>query len=104
MSGRGKVVALFSCALFLSPFVTHNCWSQLSTGTIAGTVTDASGAVVPAAPITIVNEGTNATITVTSNSDGTFVSAAVPVGAYTVTVRKPGFRTYTEKGVEVHPA
>jgi len=79
-------------------------WSQVGNGTIAGTVTDKSGAVVPAATITIVNDGTNATITVSSNSDGTFASAALPVGMYTVTVTKQGFRPYTEKGVEVHPA
>jgi hypothetical protein len=104
MLRRGRLVALLCCALVLSPFVTRNCWSQLSTGTISGTVTDKSGAVVPEATITIVNQGTNAMLTVASSSDGTFVSAAVPVGAYTVMVTKPGFRTYTEKGVEVHPA
>jgi hypothetical protein len=91
------------CTALLA-FAPKLIWSQMSSGTIAGTVTDESGAVVPAATITIVNEGTNATTTVTSNSDGTFVSAAMPIGVYTITVTQQGFRTYTEKGVQVHPA
>ena len=103
MPGRDRLVTLLLCALFLSPPVARNCWSQLSSGTIAGTVTDNSGAVVPEATITIRNEGTNATITTTSNADGTFISAAVPIGTYTITVTKTGFSTYTEKSVEVHP-
>ena len=90
------------CSALLA-FAPKLLWSQLSTGTIAGTVNDESGAVVPGATITIVNEGTNATTTVTSNSDGTFVSAAMPIGVYTVTVTQQGFRTYTEKGVNVQP-
>lgn len=103
MPGKDRLVTLLLCALFLSPAVARNCWSQLSTGIIAGTVTDNSGAVVPEATITIRNEGTSATITTTSNADGTFISAAVPIGTYTITVTKTGFSTYTEKSVEVHP-
>src|SRR5215831_16361929 len=97
-----RVLWIILCGALLA-LAPKLLWSQLSTGTIAGTVTDESGAVVPGATITIVNEGTNATTTVTSNSDGTFVSAAMPIGAYTVTVTQQGFRTYTEKGVKVQP-
>lgn len=53
--------------------------------------------------IAILNEGTGARITTTSNADGTFISAALPIGTYTITVTKRGFSTYTEKSVEVHP-
>ena len=98
-----RVSGVMLCTALLA-FAPKLIWSQMSSGTIAGTVTDESGAVVPAATITIVNEGTNATITVTSNSDGTFVSAAMPIGVYAITVTQQGFRTYTEKGVQVHPA
>ena len=101
--GSKALWAILGLVLFLV-LAPQSAWSQVGNGTIAGTVTDKSGAVVPGATITIVNDGTNATITVSSNSDGTFASAALPVGMYTVTVTKQGFRPYAEKGVEVHPA
>ena len=97
-----RVLWVILCTTLLAA-APKSVWSQISSGTIAGTVTDNSGAVVPEATITIRNEGTNATITTTSNADGTFVSAAVPIGTYTITVTKTGFSTYTEKSVEVHP-
>ncbi len=106
MTNHRKSAGLWTvlCGALLFSLTPQLAWPQLSTGTISGTVTDNSGAVVPGATITIVNEGTNATVTVSSNSDGTFASAAVPVGVYTVTVTKQGFKTHAEKGVQVHPA
>lgn len=104
MIGRARRVVLLFCALFLLPFGLHNCWSQISTATISGTVSDNSGAVVPAATVTAVNEGTNATIVTQSNAEGTFVAGGLPVGVYTITVAKDGFQSYTQKGIETHPA
>jgi Carboxypeptidase regulatory-like domain len=83
---------------------TALCQAQLTTtGTITGTVSDASGAVVPAVSIKLVNENTGATRTTRSNADGSFVLSGLPVGTYTVTVAKQGFRTYSETGIQLHP-
>lgn len=67
--------------------------AQAPTGTIAGTITDESGAVVPNATITITNKETAATRTLTSGSDGSFNAAAMPAGVYEVRSAVPGFRT-----------
>ncbi len=64
-----------------------------ATSTIAGTVTDTSGAVVPGADIVIKNSATNNTFNAVSGSDGAFTVPAVPPGTYTVTVTLMGFKT-----------
>ncbi|MBI3666513.1 MAG: carboxypeptidase regulatory-like domain-containing protein, partial [Acidobacteria bacterium] len=62
------------------------------TGTITGTVTDPSGAVVPKALVIVRNEGTNATREAETNDDGDYTVALLPPGRYQVSVEKPGFR------------
>jgi hypothetical protein len=75
-----------------------------TSATISGTVTDATGAVVPQASITIIDEDTGVHITTVSNNDGSFAAPGLVVGNYTVTVTKEGFQTSTEKGIVLHPA
>jgi Carboxypeptidase regulatory-like domain len=80
-------------------------FAQLSTtGTITGTVRDASGAVVPGASIVIINAGTRVQRKTLSNSNGSFVLPGLTVGTYGVTVTKQGFQTFNESGVILHPA
>lgn len=66
---------------------------QAPTGTILGTVTDASGAVVPNATVTVTNKDTNIPRNLTSGGDGTFSAPALPPGQYTVKAELKGFRT-----------
>ena len=84
------LVALF-CLFTIAPKVALA--QSSSTGTISGTVVDASGAVVPGASITLVNTATLGTRTATSNSKGEFVFAYVDPGTYSVKVAKPSFQT-----------
>ncbi|MGA2987680.1 MAG: TonB-dependent receptor [Terriglobia bacterium] len=72
--------------------------------TIVGTVTDASGAVVPDAAIEILNQNTGIKTTTKSNAEGAFVVPELPVAVYTVSVTKNGFNTYSQTGIELHPA
>ena len=79
------VVVVVLCALALPAM------AQFDTGTIAGAVTDPSGAAVPHARITIRNTGTANEKTFETDSDGYFVSSALPFGTYLVTAKATGF-------------
>jgi hypothetical protein len=79
--------------------------AQLSTtATITGSVTDATGAVVPGAAVSIKNTATGVVSKSASNADGSFVVPGLNVGTYSVSISKEGFAPYTESGVVLHPA
>src|SRR5882762_7864935 len=67
--------------------------STVSTGSIVGTVTDPSGAVVSGAKVSITNTATGQTIELTSNSAGAFSSGPLSPGSYKVQVSAKGFNT-----------
>jgi hypothetical protein len=62
-----------------------------TSGDVAGTVTDPSGAVVPNAPVTLVNDATGQTINVTTNNSGFYRASSLKPGAYTVAATVQGF-------------
>jgi hypothetical protein len=66
---------------------------------ILGNVTDASGAAVPAANIRILNTDTNAASLTTTNSEGFFTAPSLPVGSYSVTAEKTGFKKALRSGI-----
>jgi hypothetical protein len=68
------------------------------TGSIQGRVTDATGAILPGASVTIVNEQTQTTYKASASSSGDYSAPNLPVGTYSVTVKAPGFSTFTQKG------
>src|SRR5689334_24538367 len=78
--------------------------AQTFRGTILGTVTDASGAAVPGATVTIKNTGTGLTRVVTTSDDGTYSVPELPIGTYTVSVGKDGFKSAVVNGVAVEVA
>ena len=80
---------LLTCAAFSAAV----SFAQAPTGTIAGTVTDESGAVVVNAPVTVTNKGTDSTRTLLSGSNGAFSVPALPAGQYEVKVAMTGFAT-----------
>src|ERR1044072_2344126 len=67
--------------------------TQITTGTIQGTVIDANGAVIPGANVDIKNLDTNASRTLTTDEGGRFVGPLLPPRTYSVTVSKEGFTT-----------
>ncbi|MBL8217261.1 MAG: carboxypeptidase regulatory-like domain-containing protein [Bryobacterales bacterium] len=73
--------------------------AQQGRGTISGTITDASGAIVPAASVRLVNTGTNAATAVNTNEEGYFTAPALPVGVYSVTAEKTGFKRVTQSNI-----
>src|SRR4029077_4475307 len=70
--------------------------TTISTGSIVGTVTDPTGAVVDGAKIVIRNTATNQEISLTSNSAGAFNSGALVPGTYKVQVTAKGFNGVAE--------
>jgi hypothetical protein len=79
-------------AIILGVWLCGNLAAQMITGTILGTVTDSSGAVVPDAAVTITNEGTNAAVTTHTGGSGEYVIPMLPPGQYKVDIQKTGFR------------
>ena len=65
--------------------------AQGSTASIAGTVRDASGAVLPGAAVTVKHLETGLTRAGVTDSNGSFNVPSLPVGAYEVTAEHPGF-------------
>jgi hypothetical protein len=96
------------CKAILGPvalaiFLCTACWAQ-DVATIVGTITDQSGAVVPGARVTLVNQGTAFRRVVETNASGQYVASAIPTGAYQITVEKTGFETVRRSGIDLHVA
>src|SRR5258708_31692728 len=75
--------------------------AQRDLGTITGTITDPEGAGVPNAKVTILENTTGISLSVTANGTGEFVRPLLKPGTYTVTVEAPGFRKTEQRGVLV---
>lgn len=70
-------------------------------GTIRGTVTDESGAVVPGAAISIANPATGLVQNLTTGDTGNYAALYLPAGSYRVTAEKAGFRRVEANGITV---
>src|SRR3989449_5685295 len=68
-------------------------FAQTGTSNITGIVRDTTGAVVPGATVTAKNEATGVTNTQITTDSGLYAFSSLPVGAYTITVEKQGFKT-----------
>ena len=69
----------------------HSVTAQTATGRIIGTVTDAQGAAISGAKVTVTNTGTNVRSDAITNVDGFYQVLELPVGTYTVTAEHEGF-------------
>ncbi len=79
--------------------------SQELQGTISGTVTDATGALIPNAAVTIVQHGgTSAPRSIKSNARGNYTATNLPAGTYTITVSAPGFQNFKANNVTLFVA
>ena len=78
--------------------------AQTFRGTILGTVTDPSGAVVSGAQVEVKNTGTGQVRTSVTSADGSYSVPELPIGTYVVTVTQSGFQTSVTSGVVVDVA
>src|SRR5436190_14742507 len=87
---RFAIRVLIFFALCSSPFAI---FAQTSTANLSGTVTDANGAVVPGATVTVTDLATRLQRTATTNDAGQFVVPLLPASKYSVTLQRDGFMT-----------
>jgi hypothetical protein len=80
---------------------THEAGQFAGPGEITGIVTDATGAVVPGARVTLTSQGTGAKYSTTSGSTGLYDFARVSPGTYTLTFTSNGFQNYKAQGLTV---
>src|SRR6266542_1674415 len=89
-----SVKALSLCLLVALVLVVGvQAQTQITSGTIQGTVLDANGAAVPGASVEVRNLETNFVRALSTDEDGRFVALQLPSGRYTITVAKQGFAT-----------
>lgn len=84
----GRFIFTMICLLAMLPAGN----AQQGRGSIQGTVTDSSGAAVPGASVTVVNQGTNVKFVTKTSGEGYYVAPALPVGIYSVSAEKQGFK------------
>ncbi len=105
---RAKLVfrLLKSGLLPLGGCVLLICWAQRTAAqetaaTLRGTVTDASGAVIPGTAVTTRSESTGATSTDTTDENGSYEIVALPPGRYSISAEAEGFASGTRRAVDL---
>ncbi len=98
MIGKSRVLILerrgwryFLLALVGFLVTCNSASAQTATGRIMGTVSDAQGAAIAGAKVTVTNTGTNVRSDTVTNADGFYQVLNLPIGTYTVTAEREGF-------------
>jgi Carboxypeptidase regulatory-like domain len=94
---RKRSILFFGLALVMAALGSQPAWPQAETGSIAGTITDPTGAVVPGVNVTAKSAGTGASRTVQSGSNGQYLIQALIPGVYDVTVTSGSFQPFKSR-------
>jgi hypothetical protein len=97
--GKAELVTIAFLALVMSLFTSSSASAQAVGATLSGTVTDASGAVISGAEISIKDLGTGVTRTLTSDSAGYYSAPNLLPGSYSITTTATGFSTNLQSGI-----
>jgi hypothetical protein len=97
--GERQVLRLALLAALLTIAFVPIAEAQVTTATILGTITDASGGILPGATVTTRNVETGLTRTLPSNDVGEYRVEFLPIGTYTVEVALDGFKTVRRSGI-----
>src|SRR5580700_7414399 len=93
---RNLKKAFFAVFVLVAFSIAVYAQTTISTGSIQGTVTDPSGALVAAAKVTITNQSNGRVVTVSTTSAGAYASGALTPANYVVRVEAKGFKTSEE--------
>lgn len=100
---KRSIVALHFVVLLLSSVLTNSLAAQSGgDGVITGTITDASGALIPGAQVTATNDATGVAVTRPSSASGLYQLGPLPVGTYTVTASANGFASIKQQGIVIN--
>lgn len=101
---KKRVAQLFfvcTVSMFLLIVSPAAMWGQQILGSINGTVTDTSSAVIANAQVQAKNLGTGLTVNAKTQGDGSFNIVDLPIGTYSVTISKDGFKTEVHSNILV---
>jgi hypothetical protein len=90
-----RISLLFTMLFCLAGGVS--AWAQTVTGSIRGTVTDASGAVVVGAEVVATNGSNGVATTTTTDRSGSYNLQSLPIGTYVVSAKKTGFKVTADR-------
>ena len=93
ISRISRILTLGAC--LIAPMML----AQITTGSLSGTARDTTGAAIPKADVTLLNDATNDIRKTVTDGTGYFTFAAVQPGTYSVTVESPGFSKWTQTGI-----
>src|ERR1700674_2410604 len=91
-TARLRVVLLLGASILLALLVVRPLHAQVLYGSVTGTVSDPSGAVVAGAQVTISHEGRGLKPQTPTDADGTYRVLDLPQGNYTIEVTASGFK------------
>jgi outer membrane receptor protein involved in Fe transport len=95
---RPPLAAFLAATLWLLPAPAAG---QTLYGTVTGTIADASGAAVPGATVSLLNEATGLELTSLTDDTGTYAVRNVPGGTYTLKASLQGFKEFVQTGIPV---
>ncbi|PYS32381.1 MAG: hypothetical protein DMG14_34710, partial [Acidobacteria bacterium] len=87
--------------LFCLFLISLSAFAQSDRGTMTGTVSDTTGAVIPGVSIVATNVETSARYETTSTETGNYTLAQLPSGLYQLSAELPGFKRYVRQGINV---
>ncbi len=94
-----RSILVFTTALFL--YSPTGVDAQVTTATLVGLVRDNSAAVIPGASVLATHEGTGIARESTSDANGEFVLSALPSGPYSIRIELSGFKTISQRGIQL---
>jgi len=100
-AGFARILSLICAAALVAGLWPRSVEAQAVTGTILGTVTDASGAVLPGVTVTVTNQDTAFNRTVVSDQLGEYTAPSLPTGTYTVEGELSGFKTMSLSNIRL---
>src|SRR5690348_4316392 len=100
-AARASWFGRFCLVMLLGCLAATRLYAQVDTGSLLGTVKDQSGAVIPGAKATLINEGTAFAISTATSNEGNYVFTPIKIGSYTVEVEYHGFQKASHRHITV---